>query len=199
MKEDIIYNTIKNSKTVLFHSADASLLKTIEIEGLQPIFGDWRKELLSGACEDDLYQEVLSNKNNKITFFDLSPSWVSIKVSKKIKKPLNDLTWKDIEKHGLLAVIIPKDFDEDSFVKYGEKGIISSTNPEPVLTNLITGEKLFDDVPFGVEPGDVYSKEVIDPDYILKGKTLVNFLQKYYPNDNLLKENKIKKRNNLGI
>ena len=199
MKEDTIYNTIKKSGNALFHAADSSLSEKIEQEGLQPTFGDWRKEILSGACEDDLYQEILSNEDNEITFFDSSPSWVSIKVSKKIEKPLKDITWKDIEKHGLLNVVIPKEFDEDSFIKYGERGIISSENPEPNPVNLLTGNKIYDDVPFGVEPGDIYTKEVIDPDYIIKGKTLVKFLQKYYPNDNILKENKIKKRNNLGI
>lgn len=193
--EDKIYEKIKESSNTLYHSADSSLLNEISNFGLQPNFGEWRKEILNGCCDDDLYNEILQSKHNEITFFDLSPSWISIKVSKKIKKSLSEISWDDIKDHGLLTIVIPNEKNEDCFIKYGERGIISSDNKEPNPYNLITKEKIFDEAPFGVEPGDIYTHEVIDPNFILHGKSLVNFLKNYFPQENILKENKVKKNN----
>lgn len=193
--EDKIYKKIKEKDNILYHSADLSLLNEICEFGLQPNFGDWRKEILIGACDNDLYNEILNDSNNEITFFDLSPSWISMKVSRKIKKRIHDVTWNDIAEHGLLAIVIPNETNEDFFIKYGNRGTIQFDNKEFYPYNLITKEKIFDEVPFGVEPGDIYTHEVIDPNFILHGKSLVNFLKNYFPQENILKENKVKKNN----
>ena len=43
-------------------------------------------------------------------------------------------------------------------------------------------------MPFGVERGDIYSHDVIEPDFTLTGIELAGFLARNYPKANLMKD-----------
>jgi hypothetical protein len=188
-----IENEIDRMKTenyrVLFHSGDSSRNEDLKF-GIEPQFGDWLKEVLSGAIDDDeeMLNTIIDNEHNQTCFFSEDPSWVSIKAqrAKKDKNSLQETTIEDIINHGQLCIVfIDEEEDEQTFKRAGSK----EDDYVEKSTYLFSNEIADYEIPFGVERGDIYSHDSIEPNHTLTGVELVGFLARNYPKSNILKEN----------
>lgn len=189
-----IENYIKEKKEeghhVLFHSADKSKDEDLKY-GIVPQFGEWLTEVLSGAIDmdnEDFLEEITENEHNQTCFFSEDPSWVSIKAQRAAKSDgfLTDMTIEDIINHGQLCVIlVEEDEDSEEFKRAG-----CQTDDYVEKSTYLFSDEIADyELPFGVERGDIYSHDVIEPDFTLTGIELAGFLARNYPKANIMKEN----------
>jgi len=170
--EDLIASAPADGYRVLFHSGDASIDEAIQ-QGLIPQMGEWVEEVLSGATdEQELIDEIRDNEDNHLVFFSTEPSWVSMKVARKLGKGVHDVTVADVLKHGQLS-LVTVDPTDDSFWQAGEE------QDGTTLDGKVTRR----DLPFGVEPGDIFTDQSVVPDLTLTGKELMKFLVRNYPED----------------
>lgn len=189
-KHDLVYKKIKDAKNknfkILFHSGDASIENDLK-EGIVPEFGSWLEEVLSGATDSEELAEEIRNQE-PVAFYDENPKWVAMKASRAIKKDYHKMTEDDIEQAGQLSIVF-YDPDDEIMMNAGVRGgeFVEKS------TYYGTNETADYELPFGVETGDVYTREVITPDYTLIGKDLTKFLNKYYPELSL--KNKLKNSN----
>jgi hypothetical protein len=179
----------KKGLITLFHSGDITLEDELK-NGIEPQFGQWLEEVLSGSVDDDDFAEQIRS-DNQLAFFDFKPGWVTAKASRSIPNSnMHNITWKDVEKFGQLCVLFV-DPDDEMFMQAGIRGAGCVEKSTYLGTDDIADYEL----PFGVETGDVYTKDAVVPDYTLTGKDLVEFLKKYHPNENIIKEVKKPKLN----
>jgi hypothetical protein len=185
--EDILASAEAEGKAVLFHSGDASIDESLAA-GIEPMFGEWLEEVLAGATDDDeLVQQI--REQDPVTFFSKEPSWVSMKVARKLGKTLDDVTVEDVRAHGQLSIVVvhdPEDFlhtveDGQAVARFGESRVQTH------------------DVPFGVEPKDIFADHAIAPDITLTGEALVSFLARNYPDSNLLKRGESLTQSSLDL
>jgi hypothetical protein len=176
--DQIISSIDKDTQKVLFHSGTRDQDESINENWLNPRIGEWVTDVLNGATDDDeLIEQIKAGKG--AVWLDEVPRWVSVKVANKIGKQVSKVTRKDIEDYGQLTIIVA-DIGEDlpswkepKFKKYDEEEYIYDLNGKEI--GRYTGE------PFGLEPGDIYSEEDVEPAITLTGKDLVAFLDKHYP------------------
>lgn len=186
--EHLIKKEKEKGNKILFHSGNVDLNEFLKY-GIAPQFGEWLEEVLSGAVDDDeLFKTIKNDEHNQVSFFSEEPNWVSMKTSRTFKKNKNvgEMTIKDIMEKGQLCIIsVDKEDDEYTFKKAG-------CRDDPYVeksTYLFSNEIADYEVPFGVERGDIYSHDLVEPKITLTGLTLVGFLARNYPKANLMKEN----------
>ncbi len=171
-----------------YHSGTADQYKDIEY-GIEPGHGEWIREVASGAGENP--DELLEQSVPALWAAD-KPEWIAAKVAKKLDKPVGEVTQKDIEKHGHLAIIHPEDA-EGSLFRVGPEGLDQG---EYSTVTSVGGEKLklydtplyeYNDMggpnktPFGVERDEWISADPIEPVLNLTGQDLIDYLIKYHP------------------
>lgn len=162
---------------VLYHSGDRSLARIIHNEGLQPLFGPWVTEVLHGATDDpELLAEIKSQP--PATFLDAKPQWVVAKVGNKLRKPYRHITMEDVQAHGHLAIFVIRSDDE---------GVLRVTDTDYGKYESVPGKVKYrgwwevpyqhaEQAPFGLEPGDYFSMDPLEPAVTLVGDALVAFL-----------------------
>ena len=173
--ENVIKKIDPEEQTVLFHSGDASIDEKLK-QGIEPGFGDWLNEVLSGSTDDaDLARQI---KNQEpIAFYSETPDWVAMKVARILKKPVSQVTEDDIRKHGQLSVVVVDKNDRNIWRENG-KGEADQFQGK--------GRFTMSDIPFGVERGDIFTTDAFVPDVTLTGESLVEFLKKNAPGTNNL-------------
>ena len=173
---------------ILFHSGtgDPSKISTY----IEPQFGSWVAEVLSGATDE----VVDTDQFVPLSYYASKPEWVRMQTARKLDKSLQDITDKDVRESGQLAIVYNVDdkygdavndvyqIGEDGYNggytevtdTYGQKKKLYETDLEESGDYRSKGKTLF-----GVEPGDIVSKEPITPDIVLVGDALVDFLDQY--------------------
>ena len=181
LAENFIKKAHKDGLVVLFHSGIAEQEGTLQ-NGIEGTFGAWLKDILKGATDDEDLAAKIENET-KLAFFDEEPGWVSIKVANHLKTTLDKLTLNDILENGQLCIVgvDPEDYDFHRAGRIGDSFVEFST--------YLNGEDTYESLPFGVEPGDIFSTAPYNPvDMTLTGSDLVTFLQRNFPKLNHLLE-----------
>lgn len=174
--EKIIKGIDPEEQTVLFHSGDASIDKKLK-DGIEPGFGSWLDEVLSGAVDDPELAAQIRNQD-PIAFYSETPDWVAMKVARVLKKPVGQVTEDDIRKHGQLSIVIV-DKNDRSIWRENGKGEADQFQGQ--------GRYTMREIPFGVERGDIFTTDAFVPEVTLTGDDLVEFLKKNAPEKNNLK------------
>jgi len=178
--EKILKEVSQNEDQVLlFHSA--SIFENDEIiqNGLVAQFGGWVEECLHGATDCEETIEEIKEKSAAV-FLSETPGWVVMKARRASKD--NKMNDKElVEKYGQLCLVVVE-YDESGLYRaQGEKwshgGIAQHFSEDP-------REELYqDDVPFGVETGDIFSLYDMEAAVTLTGKDLVLFIERNFPED----------------
>ncbi len=174
---------------MFFHSGTGDV-ESIRKNGIEPTFGDWVQEVLSGATEDEINIE---DNFVPLSYYADLPNWLRMQTARKLKKTYGDVTRDDIKNHGYLAVV---DNIDD---KYGEANhddiyqvVGDSNGPQTIVENAYGEQKkiyetdLYEEgvfgnnrEPFGIEPGDFVTASNITPDVVLTGDALLEFMDAY--------------------
>lgn len=173
--EKVIKEALENEDMmVLFHSSTSDKDPDINKYGLIAQFGEWLEEVLSGATDDeDLMEEI--KERSQAVFMSREPSWIMIKISKKIDKPYNNITLDDIRQYGQLSIVTVF-VDTDDIYQATEEDLNYGK------AESFGGKEIYDDeIPFGVESNDIFSIEDVGVDITLTGNDLVMFMQRNYP------------------
>jgi hypothetical protein len=174
--ENLIKQMQQNDMVVLFHSSTKDQDQSIIENGLEAQIGEWVKECLYGATDsEECINEII--EKTAAVYFSKLPNWVVAKISKykQGKGDYSRVTTEDIENYGQLSIVgVPVDSDYIYEAKeYGEEAV--ALDGESTLYS--------DEIPFGVETGDLFAIEDMAVDITLTGKDLVNFLLRNYPEE----------------
>lgn len=179
--ERLIAEAQAEGRTILFHSGDASIDADLA-SGIEPQMGEWVEEVLAGATDDE---EGIAQirEQDPVAFYSHEPSWVSMKVARKLGKEVREVTVEDLKQHGQLSVVIA---DEGEFWESNEEGGATRLGgTETYAHDTGLGYESYD-LPFGVESSDVFSHEAVAPAITLTGAPLLRFLARNYPTANLV-------------
>ena len=161
LNEDVDWKDVR----ILYHASHTGNLDSIRDFGVIPMHG----EIVQTTEVHQTYEEW-KEELTELSFF--SPNdigFINWQVGNKIGKNMHDVTVEDIREHGLLTILYPwKHTDE-----------IWCSNADGTATNL-EGEKTYD-VPGHVEGVDCFSFEVVQPDVILVGDKLIDYIEKVQP------------------
>lgn len=139
----------------LYHGTIKDHRRSIERRGLIPDVGDFVKDAYPDYRDGELDAVVFAADNAQ---FRGAANALQTHVAKKLGKRFHDVTEEDVRKHGLLAV-----FRDDSQFEFFD--------PDDVYGPEIERH------PRQAEPGDYYARYSVDPDFMLVGNKLVNFLR----------------------
>lgn len=160
-------------------------------DGVEPQFGSWVTEVLSGATDEDVDPE---ESFVPLSYYASAPEWIRMQTARKIGKEARDVTLEDIRQHGQLSIVY--NVDE----QWGEaKNEVFQIGPDgynggytEVIDVYGKKRKLYEvgleeegdyrsgpKTLFGVEPGDIVTKDSIEPDVVLTGDALVEFMRRY--------------------
>lgn len=179
---------------LLFHSGTGDPRSIANY--IEPQFGSWVAEVLEGAYDDKDGNEAIDPDEAfvSLSYYSPSPEWIRIQTARKMDKQSGDVTLNDIRKNGQLALVynVDETFGDavnevyqigpdgynggytDVIDAYGQKRKLYETGLEE-QGDYRSGPKQL----FGVEPGDIVSKETITPDLVLVGDALVEFMRQY--------------------
>ena len=173
---------------IFFHSGTGDISK-VQAEGIQPMFGDWVSEVLSGATDDEINVE---ESFIPLSYYSDIPNWVRMQVGRKVKKSYDQVTKDDIRKHGYLAVVYNVDEQNGETVYPNIYRMVGDYNGAQTDVENAYGEEqqlyetdLYEEnwsgnkEPFGMESGDFVTTEAIDPDVLLTGDALIEFMDRY--------------------
>jgi len=163
----------------IYHSGTVDQLDDMKW-GLDPQHGDWIKEMSHHV--GDIEPDELLEQSTPLVWMSDKPSWVAMKVARKLKKHPHDITDDEIRQHGHVAMIPRKGDHAEHIWHVGEEGL-SNGEYSPV-TNLKGETKkagwtdLYEDgkSPFGVERNEYVSAQPVEPMFHLTGQDLVDFL-----------------------
>lgn len=179
-KEPNIENLARVSHKFIYHSGTIDDLNHVK-HVLEPQHGDWIKEIVAGAVDD--HEDYLENHAVPLVWMSDKPNWVAMKVARKLKKYVNDVTEDDIKTHGHVAIIPRKGDHSEHVWKIGSQGL--NDGPYTKITNLEGKEKkagqteLYDHPkePFGIERNEYVSAKPVEPMLHLTGQHLIDFLK----------------------
>jgi hypothetical protein len=157
---------------------------------IEPRFGSWVSEVLSGSAEENVDVDNFV----PLSYYSSAPTWVRMQTARKLNKTLAEVTDQDVKNSGQLAVVynvddqfgdpvnnvyqIGKDGYNGGYTDvldvYGNQKKLYETDLEEEGDYRSEAKTLF-----GVEPGDIVSKELITPDMVLVGDALIDFLNQY--------------------
>ena len=175
--EKIMENALHDEDVVLlFHSGTSDQDEDIVKYGLIAQFGEWVEEVLHGATDDmDAIQSIKSK--SEAVFLSRMPSWITIKVARKMEKSFQNVTLDDIRECGQLCLVTVYNNSSDIY-EATEDGIYRG------YVESWWGSSLENDqVPFGVETGDIFSTGNVGVDITLTGNDLVMFMQRNFPDE----------------
>jgi hypothetical protein len=145
----------------LFHGTHTGNLQGIKKKGLVPQHGEISRSTdayqMATSGIDRHGNEFEVEPPEPATFLGENPGYIHWHVANKLGKNMNSVTQKEIEDHGMLAI-----------VRKDARQVHNYDNPH-------------EDQPPHVEPNDHYSMDDISPKIILTGKELIRFLKKHYP------------------
>jgi hypothetical protein len=176
----------KKANKFIYHSDVAPNVNELHY-GIEPQQGgSWVKEIAHGTGVDNV-DEFLEN-TTPLAWFSDTPSWVKMKVSRHLNKPLTDVTEDDIRKYGHLAIINKKDPGLESIWRVGEQGLsegphskVQTIKGEEIpayRTDLYQEDYRGNKEPFGVERNEWVSTQPVEPFVQLTGDALIEFLKK---------------------
>jgi hypothetical protein len=182
-----IENLARTSDKFLFHSSTADKAKDLKY-GVEPqAGGNWVREIAAGATDqnlDDFFENV-----TPLAWFSDKPEWIKAMVGRKLNKPFDKVTAKDIEEHGHLAFINKKSPEAENITYIPEQGLIEGSqsvvydinkaNPKKAWETGIYQEGRYGSQmePFGVEKNEYVSPESVEPLLQLTGPELVQFMK----------------------
>ena len=148
---------------------------------LEPQHGGWIQELANHV--GDVEPEEILDRATPLVWFSDTPSWVAMKVARKLQKPVSDVTEDEIRQHGHLALVPRKGDHAEHIYRIGNEGL--SNGPYSNVTTLSGESKkayhtdLYNDgkEPFGVERNEYVSARDVEPLLHLTGDHLVDFLK----------------------
>lgn len=177
--ERIISSIDPEEQAVLFHSGDASLDEQLR-QGIEPTFGAWLEEVLCGATDDD---EAIRRirEEDPVAFYAETPRWVSMKASRAAGKHVANMTVDDLVQHGQLCIVVV-DRDDRSIWRASEE------DKDEAEQFCGQGRYTMTSLPFGVEPGNIFTTDAFIPEITLTGRDLVQFLARNHPGANLMAE-----------
>jgi hypothetical protein len=170
----------KKSDKFLYHSDTAENIENLQY-GIEPQQGGpWIREVAEGSADD---VDDLLSRSTPLAWFSDDPSWVKIKVARKLNKPLADVTVDDIREHGHLALVNKKDPYLKDIYKVGEQGL--SEGPYSKVKTIGGAEvkayetPIYQDnmEPFGVERNEWIATQDVEPFIQLTGDDLIKFMQ----------------------
>jgi len=170
----------KQSDKFLYHSDTAENIENLQY-GIEPQQGGpWVREIAEGAVDD---VDELLERSTPLSWFSDDPTWVKIKVSRKLGKPLSEVTVDDIREHGHLALINKKDPNLTDIYRVGEEGL--GQGPYSKVKTIGGSEvkayetPIYQDgmEPFGVERSEWIATQDVEPFVQLTGDDLVKFMR----------------------
>ena len=186
MAENIIKGVDPETEMVFFHSGTADQDKSINDNWLQHQVGDWVIECLNGATDDPELIEQIKKEHRGLVYFDTLPRWVKTKVMVKLHTTdprigsFDDITEDLIREHGQLTIVVvkkkPEGFGDAKVQRY-----VGEEDGGPSYEDLTGNRERAHDPHFGLEPGDYFSEEDVEPAITLTGDDLVQFLKHNYP------------------
>lgn len=181
-----IENLARTSDKFLFHSSTADKAKDLRY-GVEPqAGGPWVREIAAGATDqnlDDFFENV-----TPLAWFSDKPEWIKSMVGRKLNKPFDKVTAKDIEEHGHLAFINKKSPETENITYIPSKGLMEGGqskvfdiqgNPKKAWETGLYQEGRYGTQmePFGVERNEYVSPKTIEPLLQLTGPELVQFMK----------------------
>lgn len=181
-----IENLARTSDKFLFHSSTADKAKDLRY-GVEPqAGGPWVREIAAGATDqnlDDFFENV-----TPLAWFSDKPEWIKSMVGRKLNKPFDKVTAKDIEEHGHLAFINKKSPEAENITYIPNEGLMEGGqskvfdiqgNPKKAWETGLYQEGRYGTQmePFGVERNEYVSPETIEPLLQLTGPELVQFMK----------------------
>jgi hypothetical protein len=152
--------------------------------GLEPQHGDWIRELANHA--GDIEPEELLEQSTPLVWMSDKPSWVAMKVARKLKKHPNDITDDEIRQHGHVAMVPRKGEHAEHIWHVGEEGLdngeyspvtnLKGETKKAGWTDLYQNDWSGNKSPFGVERNEYVSAQPVEPMFHLTGQDLVDFL-----------------------
>jgi len=176
--ENIINKALSDEDViVLFHSGTAEQDADIAKYGLIAQFGEWVEECLAGAIDDDeLFQKI--KEQSEAVFLSRVPNWVIMKASRAANKHSTQMTREDVKRYGQLTICTVYANSSDVYEAH-EKDFSYYGNAKS-----FGGDTLYsEDMPFGVESGDIFAINDLGVDITLTGEDLVIFLERNYPEE----------------
>lgn len=146
------------STKTLYHGTLIDHKSSIEKYGLYPSVGAFVKDTYGLHMEEDDIPELVFAADKKGLNKTLNA--IRAQIAKKLQFDLHDVTEKEIEKHGLLAIIK----DEEGF-----------SQKNPFVDSFYSDEEH----PPTVERGDYYAEFTVGVHRTLTGKNLINFFKKH--------------------
>lgn len=181
-----IENLARTSDKFLFHSSTADKANDLRY-GVEPqAGGPWVREIAAGATDqnlDDFFENV-----TPLAWFSDKPEWIKSMVGRKLNKPFDKVTAKDIEEHGHLAFINKKSPEAENITYIPEQGLMEGGqsrvfdiqgNPKKAWETGLYQEGRYGTQmePFGVERNEYVSPESVEPLLQLTGPELVQFMK----------------------
>lgn len=155
MKHNFKFSDWLLNEITLYHGTVTDNEPGILTHGLIPNVGDFTSSAYGVEDKDYSNDDHAVYMSNKQDLSKATTAMVSA-IAKKLHKSEHEVTDQEIEKNGLLCII------ED---------------PDNTIT-----QKQDDNIhhPKFAEPRDYYSRDIIKPNQILKGSSLVRFLKRYH-------------------
>jgi hypothetical protein len=181
-----IENLARTSDKFLFHSSTADKAKDLKY-GIEPqAGGSWVREVASGATDqnlDDFFENV-----TPLAWFSDKPEWIKSMVGRRLNKPFDQVTAKDIEDYGHLAFINKKSPDAENITYIPSEGMMEGSrstvydikgNPKKAWETGLYQESNYGSQkePFGIERNEYVSPETVEPLLQLTGQDLVKFMR----------------------
>lgn len=146
----------------LYHGTITDFIPSIKKQGLLPTVGQFVRNAYAGSVDniDDEVSEYLKD----LVFatdkkqLDKAVTAITAQIGIKLNKDFHSVTDEEFRQHGALAIIR----DGDSVMNHRAKD----------------DENYYGQHPFTVEPGDYFSDEYVDVDYILTRDKLLSFLKR---------------------
>ena len=159
---------------ILYHSGDASIDAELA-SGIEPTFGAWLEEVLAGATDDEDMASAI-READPVAFYSESPGWVSVKAARAAGKAVRDITVDDIRQHGQLSIVSVYRDDQSLWRAAGR-----DSGRDDAEQAFGEGRFSLDELPFGVEPGDIFTSDAFVPDVTLTGEDLLQFIARNNP------------------
>jgi hypothetical protein len=146
----------------LYHGTISDFVPSIKQHGLLPTVGEFVKNAYAGSVDNiddeinDYLKELVFATDKKQ--LDKAVTAITAQVGIKLNKDFHSVTDEEFRLHGALAIIK----DGDSVMKHRP--------PDD--------ENYYGQHPFTVEPGDYFSDDYVNVDYVLTKDKLISFLKR---------------------
>lgn len=144
----------------LYHGTIRDHARSIQQGGLYPSVGDFVRDSYGTSVDEDQFDEIVFAADKR--GIGQAMGAIIAHTAKKLGKQFGGVTEEDILKHGMLVKIDPEE------VEYFER---KPESWEP--------EDFYAEYPVSVEPGDYYTREPVGITWILTGKKMLKFFERF--------------------